>query len=558
MQTAFHVYALVKELKDCIIGATFKETEFYKKEREAYLHFKTARGTMALGLVYHPHGFGVFLIPRGRVKVETKEKPWPFFQTAYGCHVAEVEQLGFDRVIGVKLEKDGAFYEIIIEAIGPNGNYWLLKGGRRVVATLRNKIYDPNLPYQPPAGLNKLNPFDVQRQQLLSVFRNSSQTVETALRKNIIGLDEFLVDDILSKAGLDNLASAAQVSDDDIERIVTVIREIAHLFDTYDHGYFYRLGEHNLVYPFRMKTLGDDFVRCKSLSFAVYEALRTKKAGKAEVDEQHYILESVRKYVKRLQKRAAGIELDLKEAGNYELYKKFAELIKISLPSLKKGQTSVELTDVYAENGSKVAIALDPALTPAQNADLYFKKHRKGRESAELLRRRLEITRKELNRINHLQSEMERDFDTALQKYESEISEIIPRTTRGKEVTPRLPYKEYALSTGAIVYVGRDGADNDTTTFHHAKPYELWFHASQCPGSHVVLKFPDKSFEPSKSEIEEAAAIAAHFSKAKNSGVVPVIYTQRKYVHKPRNAKPGLVSVQREKTILIVPKKPSG
>jgi predicted ribosome quality control (RQC) complex YloA/Tae2 family protein len=155
-----------------------------------------------------------------------------------------------------------------------------------------------------------------------------------------------------------------------------------------------------------------------------------------------------------------------------------------------------------------------------------------------------------------MQSEFNRDFESASRKYESELAQIIPAQAKKRETAPRLPYREHVLSSGVTIFIGKDGADNDTTTFKHAKPYELWFHASQCPGSHVVLKFPDKKFQPSKEEIAETAAIAAYHSKARNSKTVPVIYTERKYVRKPRKAKPGLVTVEREKTVMVEPKKP--
>jgi len=124
------------------------------------------------------------------------------------------------------------------------------------------------------------------------------------------------------------------------------------------------------------------------------------------------------------------------------------------------------------------------------------------------------------------------------------------------EPSERLPYREHTLSTGLRIFIGRQGADNDRTTFEFARPYELWFHTQQCPGSHVVIKFPNKSFVPTQREIEETAAIAAWHSKAKNDSLVPVIYTEKKYVRKPRNAKPGLVTVEREKSVMVAPLKP--
>jgi predicted ribosome quality control (RQC) complex YloA/Tae2 family protein len=196
-------------------------------------------------------------------------------------------------------------------------------------------------------------------------------------------------------------------------------------------------------------------------------------------------------------------------------------------------------------------------LSPNDNIEEYFRKHRKGREGLELLERRLEIARDELESIHRMQSDLETDFESARQQYESELADLMPREGGKRETQPRLPYKPARLSTGLTIFVGRDGSDNDCTTFEFARPYELWFHTQQCPGSHVVMKYPNKKFVPSKREIQETAAIAAYHSKARNDSLVPVIYTERRYVRKPRKAKPGLVTVEREKSIMVAPQKPS-
>ena len=191
----------------------------------------------------------------------------------------------------------------------------------------------------------------------------------------------------------------------------------------------------------------------------------------------------------------------------------------------------------------KLAAALLPQLLP------YGEK---------LLKRRLEITRDEIAAMNEIQAALEADFESARRRYEQELASLAPSVTPGRrEDTVRLPYREYRLSTGLKLLVGRQGADNDRTTFDHARPYELWFHTQQCPGSHVVIKFPNKSFVPSKAEIEEAAAVAAFHSKARHDSLVPVIYTERRHVRKPRKAKPGLVTVQREKSLMVAPRPPS-
>ncbi len=554
MQTSLHIFALARELNEHIVGSIFKASEYFKKQREAYLLFKTSKGTEALGLVYHPHGYGTFLLPRGKVNIDTNEKPWPFFQEASGAEVISVEQISFDRILKIVLKKENRQFTIVVEAIGPNGNFWLLDENGKIIATLRNKKYDADVPYKPPPPIDKLNLLNIEQRHLIEIFGRTEQSVENILRKSIAGLDKNLIDEILHRSDIDN--EKERVDSVDIDRILKSIKEIITLFDDYHRGYWYRLPGGNCAYPFKLKVLDDQFNKARSLSYAIYEALREKKSERSEIDQKQVVLEAISRYIKKSRRKIGKIEDDLKTASDFEQYKKFAELLKIFALSVEKGREFVELTDVWSADGAKIIVELDPALPPIQNAELYFKKYRKGRQGHELLQRRLEIAKKELKTSLEMQEQFEIDFDSAIKKYEAEINSLLPKATEKKTITVRLPYREMTLSTGLTIFVGRDGADNDSTTFGYAKPYELWFHTSQCPGSHVVMKFPDKNFEPSKGEIAEAAAVAAYHSKARNAATVPVIYTQKKYVRKPRKAKSGLVTVEHEKLVLVKPKQP--
>jgi predicted ribosome quality control (RQC) complex YloA/Tae2 family protein len=275
------------------------------------------------------------------------------------------------------------------------------------------------------------------------------------------------------------------------------------------------------------------------------------------VDETRRLKDAVKRAVKRLERRGTKIEQDVKDASDYRRYKKMGELLQINFGKIKKGMAEITLEDVYTQPPTEITIRLDPALSPSANVETYFKKHRKGRQGLKLLQRRLVVTKEERARLSTIQSELEEDFESARRRYDQEITTLLPRRTTRPDTLPRLPYREYTLATGVRIFVGRDGADNDHTTFKFARSYELWFHAQQCPGSHVVMKFPNKSFEPSRLEIEEAAAVAAYFSKARKNSLVPVIYTHRRYVRKPRKAGPGLVTVEREKSVMVAPLKPS-
>lgn len=557
MQTALHIYALVTELKDSLANGKLITSEFYRKEREAYLLFKVKKGTVALGLAYHPTGFGAFVIPRSKISVKTREKPWPFFQPAYEAEIVSIEQLGLDRIIKIDLQSKSDNYSIIIEAIGPNGNLWLLDGDNKILATLRNKKYDTNSPYEPPPALDRVNPFDIDPEQLAGIIKSSlkdsSIEIGSFLNKYILGLNKILANEIAERTDLDYSMPINEMTEAETEHLAQNILSMAKLFEQYAPGYSY---ETPAVAPFKIHHLSGEPKKYKTLSLAVYDKIKNRKAAGAELSGKQKILEAVKKYVKKQKRKIAHVEKDIFSAEKFDMYRQYAEMLKANITQIKKGQKSVSLDNLYDENADQITITLNPAKTVAENADLYFKKYRKGKDGLGLLNRRLEIARIENETAEKMLDEFETDFDSAEKKYETEILEILPSTETKRAQAPRLPYRSFVLASGVRIFVGKDGADNDTTTFRHARPYELWFHASQCPGSHVVLKFPNKNFQPSKNEIATTAAAAAFYSKARKSKSVPVIYTERKYVRKPRKAKAGLVTVERETMVMVEPKKP--
>ncbi|MCP4631927.1 MAG: fibronectin-binding domain-containing protein [candidate division Zixibacteria bacterium] len=552
MQTALHIYALVEELKETLLNGKLIASEFYKKEREAYLFFKVKKGTVALGLAYHPTGFGAFVIPRSKIFVKTREKPWPFFQPVLNSEVVSIKQLGLDRIIRINLQNNSDKHSIIVEAIGPNGNLWLLESDNKILATLRNKKYETDIEYTPPTPLDRLNPFDFKSEQLIELIEENSLEIGSFLNKNFLGLNKILANEIAERADLDYLMSINEISETEIDRLTRSVLSTAKLFEQYGPAYSYETA----VAPFKLHHLSGEPNKFKTLSLAVYDKIKNRKAVGAEISGKQKVIEAVKKYTKKQKRKIGYVEKDISTAGKFDMYRQYAELLKANLTTIKKGQKSVRLDNLYDKDSDQITITLNPAMSVAENADSYFKKYRKGKDGLGLLERRLEIAKIEYETAEKMLDEFEDDFDSAEKKYENEIIEILPVSETKRAQAPRLPYRSFVLASGVTIFVGKDGADNDTTTFRHARPYELWFHVSQCPGSHVVLKFPNKKFQPSKNEIAATAAAAAFYSKARKSKTVPVIYTEKKYVRKPRKAKAGLVTVEREIMVMVEPKKP--
>jgi predicted ribosome quality control (RQC) complex YloA/Tae2 family protein len=557
MQTALHVLALLQELQREIVGGQIVSTEFYKKQRAAYIFVKCDKSVRALGFVYHPAGSGCFCIPASKVELDTREKPWPIFGLSDG-EIIDATQFGLDRIFEVTIRHSGGIQRVVFEVIGPNGNMWLLDKAGGIQATLRHKEHAPGEKYSPNSIEGRLHPLEAQPQDLLDLMRTStSPSVPMALKKALLGFNDTLAREAVVRAGLSS-SSVDQLDMAAAYALAAEVSQIAGRFRQAEQGYLYEIKGAVEVYPFKLSAVQAEPEKFKTLSLAIAAMTSRRQSIVSQDDDQKKALQAVGRAVKRLERRVENVRADVTKASDYETYKRFGELLQLNREALKKGMEQITVDDVMADQSVAVTILLDPAQSPSDNIDAYFKKHRKARESLELLQRRLEISIEELKSLQTMQADLEADFESARERYQSELASLMPGERQKSEPAVRLPYKVATLSTGLTVFVGRDGADNDRTTFEFAKPYELWFHAQQCPGSHVVIKFPNKSFKPSKREIEEAASLAAWHSKARNNKLVPVVYAERRYVRKPRKAKPGLVTVEREKSVMVEPRPANG
>jgi predicted ribosome quality control (RQC) complex YloA/Tae2 family protein len=552
MQTALHIAALVAQIRAELVGGEIVSTEFYKKLRAGYLFVKKGGSKSALGFVYHPAGSGCFCVPAGKINPDTKEKPWPIFGLE-GAVLTSVKQPALDRIFELQFRQGEGAGTVVFEVLGPNGNLWLLDADGCRLATLRNRKFILGQPYEPaPIGErldpNTATPVEIGRR----IADGEERSPISRLKDILLGIDDTLAREMIARAGLDG-ADFGSLSDDELNRLARAANEIAGRFEPSAAGYLYELGHAVETFPFKLTIANQQPEKFKTLSLAVMEMVGRRRDSVGEEDDRKRVLKALERAVKRNTKLLANLTADLATAADYERYKRFAELLQINRDRLKKGLKEIVLEDVLSDPAVEVTVALDPALAPNDNIEEYFRRHRKGREGREILERRVEIASAELERLKRISDDLEKDFESALKRYEIDLASLMPRSSTTTEPTVRLPYRSATLSTGLTIFIGRDGADNDRTTFDFARPYELWFHAQQCPGSHVVMKYPHKNFEPSSREIEETAAIAAWHSKARNDSLVPVVFAERRYVRKPRKAKPGLVTVEREKSLMVTP-----
>lgn len=278
----------------------------------------------------------------------------------------------------------------------------------------------------------------------------------------------------------------------------------------------------------------------------------------------HRVTRPMRRRLDALAKLEINLEEDIVRAALHGEVRREAETLAAFQTRVPAGAPSIELPDVYDPTLTRT-IALDPAEAVHVQVEKRFRRAAKLERSGAFASRRLELVRHEHRELAASLSLLEQSdsFNQALKtieairaKFNIDIDQAPRAAGAPKKRETEKTYRSIDVDPRWFVLVGRSNFENDEITFQVAKPNDWWFHAQGVPGSHVVLRSRGGSDGPPARVIERTASIAAHFSKAKHSSLVPVIYTQRKYVRKFRGAKPGQVTCEREKMVMVPPALP--
>jgi hypothetical protein len=258
--------------------------------------------------------------------------------------------------------------------------------------------------------------------------------------------------------------------------------------------------------------------------------------------------------IRRAERAIEKVRSELEDAGHAEEYRHKGQLLLTRQEAVPRGRRNVTLTDF--DGVTRVQVELDASMGVQQNAEVYFRRARKAERRGLKTPRRLEQLEREARELGRIASEVENAGEERLLEIERKLSNGERRqgATRSED-RPR--FRTYEVSGGWEVLVGKSDRDNDILTHKVARPDDLWFHARQVPGSHVILRRSGSRTEPDKEAILETAAIAAFHSKAGKSSKVSVCYTERRHVRKARGGHPGEAVVTREKVVMVRPAIPS-
>jgi len=265
---------------------------------------------------------------------------------------------------------------------------------------------------------------------------------------------------------------------------------------------------------------------------------------------------SLRKKISRQQKLLQKLAADEASHANFEENKKIGDLLLANVSSARRSGNRVKLIDYFAGEGEEIEIEIDEKTSLPDEAARRFSLYSRSKRALNEIAKRLELARADLSELKKQERRLEeiiaaRD-DVALADFISPSGSAPARS--GKKKRSRVPgARQYLSSDGFEILVGRAARDNDHLTFKVARPNDMWLHAADYPGSHVIVRNATRREIP-YGTILEAAQLAAYFSQASKDPKVDVHYTERKFLAKPKGAAPGLVRLSRFKNLTVTPR----
>ncbi|MEY8388883.1 NFACT RNA binding domain-containing protein [Oscillospiraceae bacterium 38-13] len=484
-----------------------------------------------------------------------------------GARVAEITQPPLERLVRIELDASDELGRsgrrtLVLEAMGRRSNLILLDGEGRVIDSLRRVDADmsarrqvlPGLFYQPPASAGRLPFLEETEAGFAAAFASApaEKAADAFLLDRYFGLSPLMARELAFRAAGDTEARLFQLGGPgplwrELEAFSSRVRE-----NRFTPICLLRDGK---PLDFACVPIGqyggaaEAYPSFSALLDAFYEAReRQERARQRGAD----LLRAAGTARDRLRRKLALQEKEYAGTQDRDKLRMQGDLITANLYRMERGQARLECENFYEDNAPAV-IPLDPLLTPQQNAAKYYKRYAKARTAEKHLRRQMELARRDLEYLESVlaeiaQAETEQDFlDIRAELREGGFLKKQGKAKREKPAAPR----EFRTRSGLRVQVGRNNRQNDKLTLKDADRRDLWLHTQKIHGSHVILRCAGQA--PSEEDIAEAAALAAWFSQARESGNVPVDYTEVRNVKKPAGGRPGMVVYTTYRTVNVTP-----
>ena len=535
----FFLHHMVEELRRELVNGRIQKIN-QPFEQELVLQIRSNRQSHRLLLSAHP----VF----GRIQLtqttfENPAQPSTFIMVLrkylQGALIESIEQVENDRIVEMTVSNKNEIGDhiqatLIIEIMGKHSNILLVdKSSHKILEVIKHIGFSQNsyrtlLPgstYIAPPSTESLNPFTIKDEKLFEILQTQETTAKN-LQSVFQGLGRDTANELENILITDKLSTFRNFFNQETKPCLTETS-----FSPV---------------PFANQ-VGESFANLSDLLDTYYK----DKAERDRVKQQ--ASELIRRVENELQKNRHKLKKQEKEllaTDNAEEFRQKGELLTTFLHQVPNDQDQVILDNYYTNQ--PITIALDKALTPNQNAQRYFKRYQKLKEAVKYLTDLIEETKSTILYLESVETVLNQAGLEEIAEIREELIQtgFIRRRQREK-IQKRKKPEQYLASDGkTIIYVGRNNLQNEELTFKMARKEELWFHAKDIPGSHVVIS---GNLYPSDEVKTDAAELAAYFSQGRLSNLVQVDMIEVKKLNKPTGGKPGFVTYTGQKTLRVTP-----
>ncbi|MCR3956091.1 MAG: NFACT family protein [Gudongella sp.] len=494
-----------------------------------------------------------------------------------GSIILDIRQHHLDRVVIFTITgKDELGHptqrDLIIEIMGKHSNIILIdKESKRIIDSIKRIPAEisrvrqvlPGFSYSYIESENKEDPLNLSRDIFYEQLENTSgsQKIFKFLYQSFTGLSPLAGREICSISGLEPDRVILSLENKEKEQLYNSMNDFIIKVKNQEFEPVYILGDDNLdvvaFYAFPLTQYsGLNQIYSDSVSQMLEIVYRSKDTNDRVKQKSASLRKVLGTKLERAQNKLSKQKEELLLSKDREKYKIYADLLQSNLYRINRGSDHVILENFYDEDLKELSVPLDPKLSPAENAQRYYKKYGKLKTANQLLLEQIPETEAEISYIEHVLVSLDNATDVKeLDEIKDEliIEGYIQRRSmknRSKKEKVAGPLS-FTSSDGFEILVGRNNRQNELLTMKTAKKEDIWLHTKGIPGSHVIIRTEGQSV-PDRT-LSEAGVLAAYYSKGRNSGSVEVDYTEKRYVRKPKNGKTGLVVYDNQKTLVVNP-----
>ncbi|MBO3062879.1 MULTISPECIES: Rqc2 family fibronectin-binding protein [Mammaliicoccus] len=467
-----------------------------------------------------------------------------------GGIIQSITQIGNDRLVEIDIHSRDEIGDlrkrtIVLEIMGRHSNIILIDGERKIIDGFKHhtpntntaRTIMPGFKYEYPPTVKKLNPFEVD--DVNKYINYNAGKIDRQLLQQFEGFSPLITKEIVSRRPFMNQETLVESFDEVMNEVDQTPKPVIYSDDSTNKEIFYFMPLH---------TYGNNYMAFDT----IHECLDRFYESRGERERvKQRALDLVKIIDQHLQKNRNKLEklINEKEAARTKDEQQlYGELITANMYQINQGDKTLETINYY--NNEPISIPLNPTKSPSMNAQYYYKQYNRLKTREIELEKQIKLTHSNILYFESLEQQLAHisveDIDDIREELEDQ-GFVKKRKSKKKKKSNKITITTFVSSDGQTILLGKNNKQNDYLTHKVARKNQLWFHTKDIPGSHVVIQ----EDEPTNRTIEEAAMIAAYYSKASQSAQIPVDYTAIRNVHKPSGAKPGFVTYDSQSTLYV-------